>query len=85
MKDVRLIGTSLACAFLLGIVVSLVWLDGGQAQAAGDRFVGRLARLGLRFMFLSEPYPTVEDKEPQPAMYRLGSDGYAILNHGRSL
>lgn len=73
-------------AFAIGVFSGSSWSSDriipNVIPDAKERFISKLARLGLRLLLFAEPPPT---EEPRPAMHRLGEDGYLTIDHGASL
>ncbi len=76
----------LLVAFALGLFLGSSWSRSSVLPNiipdAKERFISKLARLGLKLLLFAEPPPP---DIPQPAMHSLGSDGYFKLDHGASL
>ncbi len=76
----------LLIAFALGLFCGSSWSNEGILPNiipdAKERFISKLARLGLRLLLFAEPPPS---DMPRPAMHQLGEDGYLTLDHGASL
>lgn len=76
----------LLIAFALGLFCGSSWSRDGILPNvfpdAKERFITKLARLGLRVLLFAEPPPP---DLPRPVMHQLGDDGYMSLDHGASL
>lgn len=73
-------------AFFIGVFSGSSWSNEGilpnVIPTAKERFISKLARLGLRLLLFAEPPPP---NMPPPSMHRLGDDGHMMLDHGASL
>ena len=86
MITYRKLALLLVIAFALGVFSGSSWSSDGilpnVIPDAKERFISKLARLGLRLLLFAEPPPP---DIPRPAMHRLGDDGHMMLDHGASL
>lgn len=76
----------IALAFAIGVFAGSSWSTNkilpNVIPDAKERFISKLARLGLRLLLFAEPPPS---DEPKPALHALGDDGYMKIDHGAAL